>query len=114
MKAKDIVKQAKTYREQRDLEDLKKAALVAVRSGHVTKPAIAREITSNMSRAAFVLDELIRLNICEVAYNAEDRARPDRYPVRSEFAERCRARVKSGEVDLIHASAEVDVLRSQA
>lgn len=89
MNASRIIEQARIYQERRDYEDLAKAAFIAARAGYITKPAIARSVTYSMDRAAKILDELIRLDICQVKYDAGDRSRIDRYPINPEFVRGC-------------------------
>lgn len=89
MRASQLIEQARIYQERRHYEDLAKAAFMAVRAGYVTKQALARDVTFCMARASKILDELIRLDICQVKYDASDKSRPDRYPINPDFVRGC-------------------------
>jgi hypothetical protein len=75
---------------ERRHDRLCRAAAEAVGWGGVTKQRLCGLLSCGMVDAGKMLDELIRLNICDVRYDAEDLARVDWYPVNREFLEKCR------------------------
>ncbi|UYV13777.1 MAG: hypothetical protein NCW75_05700 [Phycisphaera sp.] len=96
MKTQIIIERMEAQAAERRHDQLCRAAAEAAGWGGVTKQRLCGLLACGMVEAGKILDELIRLDICDVRFDAEDRSRVDWYPVNNEFLEMCRERAHPG------------------